>query len=194
MNKTRPYLSIDIEADGPIPGRNSLLSLGAVCFRPEPVEGDVEIHVLSKAKFNMKPLDGAKQNQETMEWWARQSPDTWASATRNATSPEEGTQAFVNWVLMLKADHGRPTPICYPTGFDWTFVHWYVQAFYGTNPLGFSCLDIKTLAAAKMNVPYHRAVKKNMPSEWLNGLPPHTHDAADDAMEQAFLFARMLKS
>ena len=41
------YVSIDIESDGPVPGLNSMLSLGAVAFDPVG-------KVLSKFQRNMK--------------------------------------------------------------------------------------------------------------------------------------------
>jgi len=34
-SKKEIYVSIDIEADGPIPGPYSMLSIGAVAFTPE---------------------------------------------------------------------------------------------------------------------------------------------------------------
>jgi hypothetical protein len=81
----------------------------------------------------------------------------------------------------------------YPAGFDFLFVYWYLIRFVGTSPFSFSALDIKTYAMALMGTDYRESTKKHMPKRWFAGLPPHTHKAVDDAVEQGFLFDAMLK-
>jgi ATP-dependent Lon protease len=86
-----------------------------------------------------------------------------------------------------------PTCVAYPAGFDFLFVYWYLIRFASESPFSFSCLDIKSYAAATLNVPYRQATKKNMPKSWFKNLPPHTHKGLDDAREQGLLYLNIVK-
>lgn len=180
------YVSVDIEADGPIPGPHSMLSLGAVALLPSGKE-------VGAFEVNFECLEGAKGDPETLEWWSKQSRDVWEHIRKDARPPKEGVGAFVSWVNQLSAEHKLP-PVCvaYPAGFDFTFLYYYIRFFGFDSPFSFSCLDIKSYAAAKLGVPYRKAVKKNMPKSWFKGLPPHTHKGLDDAREQGLLFLNIL--
>jgi hypothetical protein len=94
---------------------------------------------------------------------------------------------FSGWVRK----YPRPTGLCYPAGFDFPWVYYYCHRFMGNSPFGFQALDIKSYAAAVLKVPYRDATKKNMPREWFEGLPRHTHDGRDDAIEQGMLFFKI---
>ena len=54
------YVSIDIEADGPAPGLNSMLSLGAAAFISEGA-------VMDKFSANLD----AREYPKTTHWWAK---------------------------------------------------------------------------------------------------------------------------
>lgn len=177
------YISIDIEADGPIPGRNSMLSLGAAAFKADGT-------LLSTFKRNLLPLPEANQDEDTMRWWKEQPESVWLAATTNPIEAKEAMTEFAAWVL---EQPGRHVAVCYPAGFDWTFVRWYLAAFNIAHSLGFSALDIKSFAAAHLQIGFKQTVKRNMPKSWFEGLHPHTHDALDDAIEQGQLFCRILR-
>ena len=68
------YVSIDIEADGPVPGLNSMLSLGAAAFT-----GDGAL--VDTFSANLEALPEAHEDPKTMRWWAEQ-PEAWARAAR----------------------------------------------------------------------------------------------------------------
>jgi hypothetical protein len=181
------YISVDIEADGPIPGPHSMLSLGAVALLPTGKEvGSFEV--------NLELLEGATGHPDTMAWWATQGP-AWDACRSNLKSPVVGMTAFVDWVGKVSAGNSA-TPVCvaYPAGFDFMFIYWYMIKFAGKSPFSFSCQDVKSYASAVLKLPYRKATKKNMPKAWFKGLPPHTHVAIDDAREQGLLFINMLKS
>jgi len=82
----------------------------------------------------------------------------------------------------------------YPATYDFAFVHWYLIKFIGSSVFSFSALDMKSFAMAILGANFRGTTKKNMPKEWLTGLPKHTHVAVDDAIEQGVLFIRMLKA
>lgn len=180
MAKREVYVSVDIEADGPIPGPHSMLSLGAAAFDDAGV-------LLGTFSENLDTLPGATGHPRTMEWWATQK-DAWDACRRDLVPAEEAMRRFDAWVRGLP---GRPVFVGYPAAYDFCFVHWYLVRFVGENPFSHSALDVKTYAMCLLRVPYRDAVKRNMPPRWFSDRP-HTHVAVDDAIEQGELFARML--
>ncbi len=94
------------------------------------------------------------------------------------------------WVS-ARAGSSRPVLIGYPVVFDWMFLHWYFVRFCGESPFGFSsALDIKTMYQQKAQVPLSEAGRGDLP-EFLRSHRKHTHQALDDAIEQAEIFARI---
>lgn len=183
------YISIDIEADGPIPSENSMLSLGAAAYLADGT-------LLDKFQVNLEQLEGAKPNPVTMNEFWEKNPEAWEAATSDQVDPETAMKAFVTWVVQQQGNSPRRTPVAvaYPAGFDWTFVYWYLLKFVGRSPFSFACLDVKTLAMAVMNKHgYRSSSKRNMPKNWFPKDLPHTHVAVDDAVEQGALFCNILK-
>lgn len=184
MDAPEIYVSVDVETDGPIPGPNSMLSLGAVAFAEDGKE-------LGSFSATLETLPGASGDPETMKWWlAPERTEAWAQARLQPKPPEAAMKQFVNWVEALP---GKPVFVAYPAGFDFLFAYWYMIRFVGRSPFSFSALDIKSYAMAVIGKTYRESVKKNMPKRWFAGLPPHTHNALDDAREQGMLFIRMMR-
>jgi len=172
------YISTDIETDGPIPGENSMLSLGSVAFDASGTE-------ISSFEINLETLPGAKPDPKTAEWWATQ-PEAWAAARKNPVEPKAAMARYLAWVEGLP---GKPVFVAYPLLFDMMFVYWYLIRFCGRSPFSHSGIDIKTMAYAAMgSTSYREANKKNMPKHWMPPAAPHTHVAIEDAREQGRLF------
>jgi len=174
------YVSTDVEADGPIPGPHSMLSLASAAYTADK-------RLLGTFSVNLETLPGATPNPDTMAWWATQK-DAWEACRKDPERPEDALPRYRDWV---KALPGRPVFVAYPAGFDFTFVYWYLMRFAGESPFSFSALDVKTYAMALLGVEYRSAVKGKMPKHWRDPLP-HTHVALDDAIEQGALFCNML--
>lgn len=175
------YISVDIETDGPIPGDNSMLSLGAAAFT---ADGEM----VSTFYVNFKTLEGATPNADTMQWWLS-NKEAYDATRENTQEPIEAIRAFMGWVGEQK---GKPVFVGYPAGFDFLFVYWYMMHFTGISPFSFSALDIKSYAMAMLKKGYRESTKKNMPARWFSE-DKHTHIALDDAVEQGKLFCNMLK-
>jgi DNA polymerase III alpha subunit (gram-positive type) len=172
------YVSTDIETDGPIPGVNSMLSLGSVAF-------DAEGKEIAAFEINLEALPGAAADPETMAWWKTQ-PEAWQAARREPAEPAAAMKRYLAWVEALP---GKPVFVAYPLLFDMMFVYWYVIRFCGRSPFGFSGIDIKTLAYAAMGAESYRdASKKHMPKHWLPRTEALSHVAVEDAREQGRLF------
>lgn len=174
------YVSTDVEADGPIPGPNSMLSFGSAAYRATK-------ELLGTFSANLETLAGATADPKTAEWWTR-NPDAWAACRENLEAPEAAMHRYVAWLNTLP---GKPVFVGYPAGFDFLFVYWYLIRFTGGSPFSFSALDIKTYAMALLKKDYRKSTKAGMPKHWFD-LHPHTHIAVDDAIEQGALFCNML--
>jgi len=174
------YISTDIETDGPLPGENSMLSIGSAAYYADKT-------LIDTFTVNLHTLPDAKGHPNTMAWWQTQ-PKAWQACRQNLQDPKSAMQAYVDWLTTLP---GKPVFVAYPAGFDFTFVYWYLMKFIGSSPFLFSAIDIKTYAMALMKTEYRRTVKHRMPKHWFTDLP-HTHIALDDAIEQGALFCNML--
>lgn len=176
------YFSTDIESDGPIPGPNSMLSIGCVAFD----QNGVELGCFSR---NLELLPGASGDPDTMVWWSKpENKSAWEACRKDLVLPEQAMKEFVSWV---KGFNSRPVFVAYPSGFDFLYSYWYMIKFAGESPFSFSALDIKSFAMALMKLPFRQCTKRNMPRRWFPKVP-HTHVALDDAREQGLLFMNML--
>jgi DNA polymerase III alpha subunit (gram-positive type) len=175
------YISTDIEADGPIPGPHSMLSIGAAAYTADKL-------LVSTFSANMETLPGAQPHPKTAAWWATQ-PEAWAACRKDLEPPKRAMTRFVTWIKTLE---GNPVFVAYPAGFDFLFVYWYLMRFVGESPFSHSALDIKSFAMAVLKTNYRDSTKRNMPKRWFDDLP-HTHIALSDAIAQGALFCNMLK-
>jgi len=179
------YVSIDIETTGPVPGIYSMISLGAAAFTRD---GDE----LGTCSANLAELPDAVRHPDTMKWWQGQ-PEAWALATKDPAPPENVMASFVTWIVRLG---GKPIAAAWPAAFDFGFVNWYCHRFVGHNPLGFACLDIRSLA---QGLTYSRGyydlrenqIKAMRDEVNTDGLAEHV--AVDDAVEQGRLLVALLK-
>lgn len=174
------YISTDVETDGPIPGPNSMLSLGSAAYCADKT-------LVSTFGVNLHQLPGATPDPKTATWWQSQ-PDAWAACRRDPQDPAEAMASYSAWIKSLP---GRPVFVAYPAAFDFLFVYWYLIRFTGESPFSHSALDIKTYAMALLKKGYRDSTKRNMPPSWFDKLP-HSHVALDDAIEQGALFCNML--
>jgi hypothetical protein len=177
---TEIYVSTDVEADGPIPGPNSMLSFASAAYREDK-------SLIGTFSRNLETLPGASADPRTEAWWKTQ-PEAWAACRTDLIAPEPAMKEYAQW---LRALPGKPVFVAYPAVFDYMFVHWYLIKFVGETPFGISALDIKTMAMTMLGTPYRETSKRTMPRHWFDGRP-HTHVALDDALEQGALFCNML--
>ncbi|GAA1014076.1 exonuclease [Streptomyces sp. F-3] len=186
-SKPSLYISVDIEADGPIPGPYSLLSLGAAVAGVQDTDGftavDPEQHTFYR---ELRPIS----EEFVPEALAVSGLDR-ERLSRQGAEPAVAMAEFTDWVREVSAG-AQPVMCGYPAPYDWTFLYWYLIRFTGSSPFGHSgCMDMKTLYATKAEVPLRAVAKGTMPRHLLSGRR-HTHHALDDAIEQADLFARLM--
>ncbi|MBI4980564.1 3'-5' exonuclease [Candidatus Woesearchaeota archaeon] len=175
--KPEIYISVDIEASGPIPGEYSMLSLGAAVvgsiskrfyaelkpITPNHVPKAVEICGLSLEKL-------MKEGEE----------------------PGAAMSRFEQWIKEM-AGEAKPVFVGFNATFDWGFVNYYFHRFLGRNPFGISGLDIKAYYMGMKGCSWGETAKARMDKEFLSG-KKHTHKAVDDAVEQAEIMEKLFKN
>ncbi|MCX5193565.1 3'-5' exoribonuclease [Streptomyces sp. NBC_00249] len=187
LDRPSLYISVDIEADGPVPGPYSMISFGAC------VAG----------RQDGATYTAADPERQTFYRELRPISDRWVDAAlavsgldrdrllSEGADPAVAMAEFRAWVREVSAG-AQPVMCAYPASFDWSFLYWYLIEFGDDSPFGHSgCLDMKTLYATKARVPLRAAVKGRMPRSLLSRRP-HTHHALDDAMEQADLMSNLM--
>ena len=173
------YIAVDVEADGPIPGPYSMISLGmAVAGRPEltfytelrPISDDFVPAALAVSGLDRDRL------------------------LRDAPTPEAAMSAAAKWVNGLRRV-GRPVFLAAPAVWDGMFVHWYFVRYTGRSPFGAtgSGVDLRSfwmgLTGAEWSGMRKGKIKHAL---GLTGVP-HTHHAGEDAAELAQVFDAMLR-
>ena len=179
------YISVDVETNGPYPGDFSMINLGASSFKltnPNPLEP------ISAFSVNIRPLRNAKQDPDTMRFWAKH-PGIWKEINKNRVSPKEAMDDFEKWIANQP---GKPAFVGYPGGFDFLFVYWYMMKFRGSCPFSFRNLGIATMAFTMLKTPFRGTVKRKMPKRWFEGCPAHDHAGLSDSIGQGMQFMHML--
>ena len=154
-----PYVMVDIEADGPIPGDYSMISFGAVVV--EPGLGRVfsaQLRPISE-RFAPRALAVSGFSREQ---------------TLRFEEPAPVMTRFAAWVQGLG---GRPIFIADNNGFDWMFVCWYFWHFLGSNPFGHSSQNLGSFYKGLVN-DASRSFKHLRRTA-------HTHYPVDDARGNA---------
>lgn len=185
------YFSIDIETDGPVPMEHSMLSFGCVALTDSGKE-------LSSFEANLKTLPGAEADEKTMRWWSKQ-PKAWNACRANQQDPEQAIVDFCKWVHRMstrfhpRTGKYKPVAVCYPAGYDFTWMCCYMMRFNRESPFGFRCIDMRSYIMAMWNKQYGDTAKRNWPSSWFPYID-HTHIAIDDAREQGLTFINAMKA
>lgn len=163
------YVMIDIEADGPIPGDYSMVSLGAVIVEPN----------LSRTFYGrLRPISGR---------WIPEALSV-SGHSREQTlgfdEPSDVMRRLAEWVVANCSKHR--TFISDNNGFDWQFVNWYFHHFLGSNPFGFSSQNLGSLykGLAKDTFKTFKHLRRTR----------HSHHPVDDAMGNAEALLSMAAS
>jgi DNA polymerase III epsilon subunit-like protein len=168
------YISVDIEAAGPVPAIYSMLSLGAMDVQ----DPDATFYV------EFQPIND-KSVPEAMKVVGR----TLQDFRRTGREPTEGMIAFRDWLSSV-AGSGKLVFVGFNATFDWAFVNFYFHHYLGQNPFGLGGLDIKSYYMGMTGCAWEDTRSNRIAPE-LKGTSAHTHNALDDAVEQGEMFRRM---
>ena len=176
MFKKEIYISVDIEASGPIPGEYSMLSLGAT------VVGDISKTFYKEFKpindnYVPRALEICGLSMEKLK--------------KTGVEPKAGMLEFKEWVNDV-SKWKKPVFTAFNATFDWMFVEYYFRKYVGRNPFGVSGLDIKAYYMGKFGTKWVDTAKRRFDKRFLSKRK-HTHNALDDAIEQAEIFEKLLE-
>lgn len=172
---TETYISVDIETTGLIVGENNIASIGA-CVVGNPSDNFyIELKPFTD-NFRPESVAVCKLDINYLK--------------KNGVDIVYGLEKFRNWIQK----HQSPVFVGFPLSFDLGFVHQYFLKYLGKNPFGriSAGIDIKTYAMCTFGINFKNTNKRNLKNyvKWDGG---HTHNALDDAKEQANLFEQLLK-
>ncbi|WNK30325.1 3'-5' exonuclease [Pantoea agglomerans] len=166
------FVSVDVEASGPIPGKYSMLSIGAcVVFDPS-VQFSCYLKPISN-KFIPEAMEVTGLSLEKLE--------------KEGLKPVDAMTQFKNWVNSLVTNEETVVFVGFNASFDWSFINYYFHSLLGENPFGIAALDIKSMYFGTKDVPW----KATRSSEIAKVVRPESigdHDALHDARYQAELF------
>ncbi len=173
------YFSVDVETAGPVPPDYSLLSIGAC------VVGDDA----KRFYIELVPLN----DNFTAEAMAM-SATTLAELKQRGVLPRAAMTQFAAWTRAQARD-ALPVFVGFNAPFDWSFINFYFVKFLGAekNPFGHSALDIKSYYMGAYGTTFGAASMRRLPPEIRPSNTPLSHNALDDALQQAKIFERLLK-
>lgn len=182
------YFSADVEADGSIPGPYSISSIGLCVAGTFDGEKFTRLDPDSDTFYaELKPIS----NDFIPEAAAVSGIDR-LELLRNGEDPAAAMRRCADWVRSV-SNGRKPVLVAWPLSFDWMWIYWYFMKFNNSSPFSFSsCLDMKTMYHRKANVGMNKTGKRAMPS-FLKSNRRHTHNALDDALEQAELFMNLFE-
>jgi DNA polymerase III epsilon subunit-like protein len=175
------YFVCDIETTGSCPGVHSLLSLGCAAYQEDGKLVD---------QFYATVDDGMRWESSTKEWWDKQPRPVWEAARIGRVSVESAMVSFHEWVCAT-VNGCLPVCVTQPSGFDFTWIYYYMHRYTKQCSFVRRSLDIKSYAQGLLGKEYaHVNSKTNWPEAWRSS-HPHTHNALEDCTALADTFFKM---
>ena len=157
------YIVVDVESDGPIPPKYSMVCFGAVAVEPS----------LSKTFYGKtKPISDLWIPEAlAISGFSREEHETFDDS-------KEVMKQFAEWIQQVS--NGKPTFISDNPAYDFQWINYYFHYYLGENPFGFSARRIGDLYCGLMknagvNAEWKRRYRKTR----------HSHLPVDDAMGNA---------
>ena len=168
-------VSVDVETAGPVPGRWSLLAIGA-CLVDDPAP---------TFYVELQP----ESDDATPEALAV-SGLSMAELREHGQTPRAALKAFARWVDEVAPGAARPVFVGFNAPFDWMFVADAFHRHLGRNPFGHSALDIKSYAMGRLGGSFADTSLARLVAR-IGTDASLPHHALEDARIQADVFRRL---
>jgi DNA polymerase III epsilon subunit-like protein len=167
------FISVDVETSGPIPGKYSLLQIGACKVDAEDENGfNMFLKPISR-EYVLEALEITGLNLDDLEIRGIEGPGA--------------MKAFADWIGEVAGERGKPVFVGLNAAFDWSFINYYFHTFLGDNPFRYSALDIKSQFVGLTGGAWAQSTANDIAAYF--GIAGHgNHDALCDARFQARLF------
>lgn len=166
------FISVDVETAGPIPGKYSLLSIGA-CDVFDPKNG---------FECELKPI-----NMNYVPAALEVTGLSLQSLSNTGLEPKAAMTKFSEWISSVTGQGRKAVFVGLNAPFDWSFVNYCFHQYLGDNPFGFTALDIKALYMGKFGGTWSET-KSSLMSQKLKPELSGDHTALADARYQAEIF------
>jgi len=176
MHTNETYISVDIETAGPNPSQYPMLSIGA-CTVTEPAQNFYVELQPDRDAFSPEALQVSGLSLDELR--------------ENGVPPEQAMGRFADWVNKVTPENNRPVFVAFNAPFDWTFVNDYFHRYLGHNPFGHSALDMKAFYMGLRGVAWSDTSFGKV-TKHFEISHPLTHNALQDALDQAKVFKKML--
>ncbi len=196
QNKRKVVLSLDIEADGPCPIVYSCTMIGivAVFVDQDPVNCQETDWVADKREWCLQRQPEAIEDPRCMtEFWAKL-PELKSYIEQRALPVEQVMLELSAWLRQLNRQYDVENWVAKPSSYDFQWINclYYKYCPVGQGktkrfPLPFSILCMSTMY--KMLQMLNFTVL-----DWRNPELPHTHNALEDALGQAYQYLRIRHS
>ncbi|MBI5066112.1 hypothetical protein HZA97_07795 [Candidatus Woesearchaeota archaeon] len=197
----KKYISVDVEASGTIPGKYSMLSVGACLVDDPSKQFYAELKPIS-FEFDPEAMKIGSLGLKCLEEYRRAIPAQKDKLDpkhekfdprlvlnvleKEGLFPIHAMQNFEEWIKENTTKKSKPIIAAAPILFDGMYISWYFNTFLGHNPFGFSGEDINSV---------YRGFRKNVHAsikdlKMRQGELPH--NALEDAIQQAKEFKYFL--
>lgn len=162
------YIVVDCESDGPIPGKYSLVSFGAIIVEKG----------LSRTFYG--------ETRPISDIWVPEALAISGVSREQHLKFDDPVEVFTNFKKWVNENSkGRPIFISDNLAYDWQWINWYFHMYTDGNPFGYSGRRIGDLYAGFVNDTYVR---------WKHlRKTKHTHHPVDDARGNAEALLEMQK-
>lgn len=177
LDDLRNFISVDIEAAGPVPGQYALLSIGA-CTLTQPRRTFYAELIPDKQQVDphSTEIHGLSLDRLLQE----------------GLPPDEALRRFAAWLSEVVSPGRKPLMVGFNLPFDWMFINDYFHRYLGSNPFGHSAVDIKAFYMGASGKSWAETSGFHMHQRYHDG-KELTHNALDDAIAQAIIFEGILK-